>query len=150
MPTYYNSVVRYDTINGTFKYYTDLLNDIRGEYDRDIKEAPEFMNAMYIEDNLLLLASSRSNAIIEFNMETEKFVMHRVGNESNTYYRMEYDGYDYWLIPHDSKSIARWNRKPVIVWSITTIRKDLLVKKMHFSPLYAVVNTCLYFPKKRT
>jgi hypothetical protein len=148
LPTYYSSVVRYDTINGTFKYYTDLLNDIRGEYDGDIKEAPEFMNAMYIEDNLLLLASSRSNAIIEFNMETEKFVIHKVGKESNTYYRMEYDGYDYWLIPHDSKSIVRWNRKTGNSVEYSDYPEGFTGEKNAFLTIICCGKYMLVFPKK--
>jgi len=111
LPTYYNAIVRYNTTNGTFKYYSDMLNEIGNDYNRDTKNVPDFMNAMYIEGNLLLLASSRTNAIIEFDMETEKSVVYRVGKESNTFYRMEFDGNDYWIIPQESKAIIRWNRK---------------------------------------
>jgi hypothetical protein len=111
LPTHYPAIVRYDLRNGSFKYYFDIIRKLKKFNKGERRNIPEFMNAVCVEGDLLIMASARSNIIVELNMNTNRTQIYKVGSEENNYYRMEYDGDDYWLIPNESKSIVRWNRK---------------------------------------
>ncbi len=147
LPTYYNAIVQYNTKDGACKYYTDLLDDLGEANHPEAKDAPLFMNAIYVEDNLLLMASSRSNAILEFNMDIERAVIHRVGNENNSFYRMTYDGNDYWLIPHESKAVIRWNRKTGRTIEYSEYPEGFVGEKNAFISIVSCGAYLLAFPK---
>lgn len=147
LPTYYQAVVGYNCNNGSTKYYTHLIRAMKG-HNKEPNNQPEFMNAMTIEGELLLMASSRTNAILEFNIETEKSILHIVGNDSNNYYRMEYDGNDYWLIPHNSKAIVRWNRKNGKCTEYLDYPEGFIGDNNAFLSIHYCGDYMLAFPKK--
>lgn len=147
LPTYYPAIVRYNFKTGSFKYYSNLIHDIR-EYDKgDNGNTPEFMNAISVEGELLLMASAKSNIILEFNMNTEKTNIYRVGKEEYNYYRMEYDGNDYWLIPHESKAIVRWNRKTGQTVEYSEYPEGFIAEKNAFLNIIYCGEYMLAFPK---
>ncbi len=110
IPTYYPALVRYDIKNNIYKYYPNFNDALKMEGNRTYQNGPLFLNAVYVEGDLLLVASAISNTVVEFNMETENINIHKVGSAGNNYFGMEYDGNDYWLIPYKSKVIVKWNR----------------------------------------
>ena len=46
------------------------------------------------------MPAAQTNAVIEFNTRTEVTTLHRIGSRSKGFYRMEYDGNNYWMIPN--------------------------------------------------
>src|SRR5690606_28441953 len=109
--TYYPSLIRYSLKDKSIKYYSHIIHELKEQLNPDARTQAQFMNAMVVEDHYLIMASAQSNIIIEFDMITEKTIYHQVGHKNNSYYHMAYDGENYWLIPHESKSIVKWNRK---------------------------------------
>jgi len=109
LPTNHSSLMRYNLKTRSLKYY-NIFHEVIKREPKGKEPMEKFIGAMMIEGNLLLMASCQTNAVIEFNMDTEEKIVHRVGSDHNTFYRMDYDGKDYWFIPHESRSIVRWNR----------------------------------------
>lgn len=148
LPTNYPALVRYNVKDGTFKYYSNIIREIKEYADIENKSSAAFMSAIYVEEDLLLMASAQANVVIEFNMNTEKLQIYKVGQEGNSYYNMEYDGNDYWLVPHESKAIVRWNRKTGYTAEYTDYPKGFSGGKNAFTNIIYCGEYMLAFPKK--
>lgn len=104
-PKRYPAIVRYNIKTGVCKYYKKCIKEFYELSDN----RPMFMWAVCVRDNLLLMASSIVNKVVEFNMDTGKSKVYTVGSEEMNYFGMEFDGTDYWLIPNEGKTIVKWN-----------------------------------------
>ncbi len=106
-PKSYSAILRYDIRNGDIKYYSKCLEKFMKCRERENEDM--FMWGVSTRDNLLLMASSKTNQVLEFNMDTGKSKIHTVGSKGSNYFGMTFDGADYWLIPNEGKAIVRWN-----------------------------------------
>jgi hypothetical protein len=147
IPIYYPALVRYDVKNNTYKYYHKFVDVLETYGKRPDQNAPYFMNAVYADNNLLLAASATSNLVVEFNMETENISVHRVGNDENNFFGMEYDGNDYWLIPNKSKAIVRWNRITGQTFEYSNFPEGFISGNNAFFSIIDCKDYMLAFPK---
>lgn len=106
-PKSYPAILRYDIHTGEYKYYTKCIEKFM-KY-RETNNENMFTWGVCKRDNLLLLASSKINQVLEFNMDTGGSKIHTVGSKGSNFIGMDFDGMDYWLIPNESKAIVRWN-----------------------------------------
>ncbi|WP_207643881.1 hypothetical protein [Desulfitobacterium hafniense] len=112
IPAQYDYIVEYDIqsqqcyyyeIRSKFKKYETFPTD--SETERD----PLFFNGVCQQDNLILMASARTNQVFEFNTDTKALTSYEVGKKENNYWGMAYDGENYWLISNRGKAIVKWN-----------------------------------------
>lgn len=108
-PKKHNAIIRYDLITGETKHYTHCLEKFLEL--RKNESDPLFIGEACVRDNLILIASSLTNQVLEFNMDTGKHRTHIVGKKGINFMGMAFDGSDYWLIPNEGKSIVKWNYK---------------------------------------
>lgn len=112
IPSAYSAIVRLDLTTHELKYYTDAITAL-SKYN----EHPNgllFHFGVDVQDNRLFLASVNKNKVLEFNMDTEKSIIHTVGTKENGYRHMAFDGNNYWLIPFTNgldPYIVKWNPK---------------------------------------
>ena len=64
-------------------------------------------------DDKVYLPFMNANAVMIFDLSTERTGIRMVGDESQRYISIEYDGECFWLVPRDATvgSIVRWNHK---------------------------------------
>lgn len=65
----------------------------------------------YRNGNLVYFPFMNANAVMEFDLEKEKAIIHKVGDRHQRYISIEWDGSNFWLIPRDGSvgSIVKWN-----------------------------------------
>lgn len=63
------------------------------------------------KDNYIYLASLQSNMVVTFDMDSYKYESFQVGEESNRYIAIGWDGNKYWLAPHKNGSYVIWDGK---------------------------------------
>lgn len=73
------------------------------------KEGYFFRGGLCVDGNNVYIPSGNNNIILEFNMETEKGIIHRIGKYNNGAMCMYRCGEDYWIAPRQKGSIVIWN-----------------------------------------
>ncbi|MGB4660445.1 MAG: hypothetical protein WBI07_14820 [Mobilitalea sp.] len=141
-PKCYPALVRYDTRDGSLEYYAE-------GFHKYIQQdgAPMFFWAVNQRDNLLLMAAAKTNAVLEFNMDTNEFKTHIVGKEGNNYFSMAYDGKDYWLVQNEGKSIIRWNYETGKSAEYTDFPLNYIGEKEGFVSIVFCNSHLLAFPR---
>lgn len=104
-PKCYPAIVQYNIKTSDVTYHKKCID----RFKQISNGRPLFTWGVSIRDNLLLIASSIINKVLEFNMDTSESKVHTVGSEEMNYLGMAFDGKDYWLIPDDGKTIVKWN-----------------------------------------
>ncbi|NLK86447.1 MAG: hypothetical protein GX279_03030 [Clostridiaceae bacterium] len=112
IPAKYDCIVEYDTKSRQCRYY-EMRSKLK-EYedlqvDPKLDNDPLFFNGVCRQGNLILMASARTNRVLEFNTDTKEINSYEVGKEGNNYWGMAYDGENYWLISNRGKYIVKWN-----------------------------------------
>lgn len=66
----------------------------------------------YVRKNeYLYLASCLENLVLKFNMETYQYEWIEVGNATNRYVGITWDGENFWLAPRTNGTIVKWNEE---------------------------------------
>lgn len=144
-PKSYSAILRYDLKNGDFKYYTECMKNFI-EY-QEVENEAMFIWGVCKRDNLLLMASSKVNQVLEFNMDTGESKIHIVGSKVSNYFGMAFDGSDYWLIPNESKAIVRWNYKTGKITEYSDFPENFLGDSRAFINIVCCGSYLLAFPR---
>jgi len=70
-----------------------------------------FFNNYCLLDNIVYLPFVNTNAVMQFDLEKEEITIYKVGNDTQRYISIEWDGQWFWLIPRDGSkgAIIKWN-----------------------------------------
>lgn len=62
-------------------------------------------------NNVVYFPFMNTNAVLQFDLETENILVHKVGDESQRFVSIEWDGECFWLIPRDGSTgnVIKWN-----------------------------------------
>lgn len=143
-PKNYNAIIQYNINNGELIYHKKCIE----EFYKISGDKPMFLWGVYVRDNLLLMASAINNKILEFNMDTGKSKVHTVGIEGMTYFNMEYDGNDYWLVPECGNTIIRWNYENGKVEEYNNYPNNFIGDSNGFIGIVCCGNYMLAFPRE--
>lgn len=110
-PKRYPAIVRYNKRSKDCTYFSDWLNEMEKCLILEDCYEPYFMWGVVVDQEKLMLASSKANVVLEFNMDTGEHKFYEVGQCGNRYFAMEYDGENYWLMPYKGTNIICWNAR---------------------------------------
>jgi hypothetical protein len=108
-PKRYPAIVGYNKVTGEFIFYTDWVEELGNYVTKEDEGEPYFLWGVVVVQEKMMLASSKANVVMEFNMETGEHKFYEVGPRGSKYFGMEYDGENYWTIPYKGNSIICWN-----------------------------------------
>jgi hypothetical protein len=110
-PNFYPAIMQMNVNTNELIYHTDWitpLDELTGG------SAGGYFGHPLVIGDTIWLASISGNAVMEFNMETCKSVVHEVGEKGNRYVYILYDGETMWLSPFFT------TKTPVIKWNPIT------------------------------
>ncbi len=105
-----------------------------------------FRGGLCIEGNCIYIPSGNNNIILEFNMETEKGIIHRIGRYNNGAMDMYKYGENYWIVPRQKGSIAVWNPESNFVSEITDYPAEFQAEKIVFSKIIHCEDKLFFMP----
>lgn len=143
-PKKYNAILQYNINNGEVIYHKKCIE----EFYENSEDKSMFLWGVSVRENLLLMASAMNNKVLEFNMDTGESKVHTVGSEGMTYFAMEYDGKDYWLIPEEGNSIVRWNYETGNVKEYNNYPNNFIGENRAFIGLVCCGDYMIAFPRE--
>jgi len=105
----YPAIIRYNTITEEYKYYNSWVDELETYVNEEDMNEPYFLWGVVACKEKLMLASSKANVLMEFNMENGDHKFYEVGPKGSKFFGMEYDGENFWTIPYLGKDIMCWN-----------------------------------------
>lgn len=143
-PKEYPAILQYDLETGSCKYHRKALQEFR----KSIQGKDMFAWGTSVRDNLLLMASSIVNKVLEFNMDTGTSKVLTVGSTGMNYMGMAFDGMDYWLIPNEGKAIVRWNYETGQTWEYSDYPEGFVGETRGFIGIVCCGKYLLAFPRE--
>lgn len=67
------------------------------------------------QGNLVYLASSIDNTVLVFNLENYTYSWNEVGDKSNRYAGIVWDGYNFWLASRSEPMVIKWDGKDKVI-----------------------------------
>lgn len=105
-PNWYKYIVRVDLKQGTVKYYDDIYRDYK---ELEVHEQCIFRPDYVLVGSRIILLNPITNLILDFNLDSEAYQWTYVGDESQPYNSVAYDGEGYYFVPQCGASIGRWD-----------------------------------------
>ena len=102
----YPAIVKLNTVSKEISYYSDWIEKL-GNLITDNEKM--FFSGAIAVDNSIYLAACCANAVVELNLKTLKSTVYEVGNESNRFGGICYDGEYFWLSPRHSTPVVKWS-----------------------------------------
>ena len=124
-PVNYPALVRYDTVTGEIKYFTEHIDC----YVRE-KNDQKITGGSLIYQGNLYIASPVDNMIYRLDIESGRSSMIELPLQSRCGGNVviEYDN-EIWITPYDGQVIVRWNPKTNEVREYEEVPKDFLCRK---------------------
>lgn len=89
-------------------YYIDYINDKLKKKHDELQDC--YIRVDYVQrGSQIYFASCISNQILRFEMDTKRYEWIDVGNMSNRYAGIAWDGENFWLAPRRNSTIIKWN-----------------------------------------
>ena len=108
IPRRYPAVVRMDAITGELTYHSDWVEPLKN-LTSDVQD--ELFFYPLTVGSSIMLAACGANAVVEFDMETCKSIVHKVGKPGYGYSGICFDGVNFWLSPRHNTPLVKWNPK---------------------------------------
>lgn len=135
-------------VGATYRYILKL-NENTGQIsviDLDIQDKFFFRRGMIVDNNYYI-SSANSPIILEYSLETDKAIIHKIGNEGGSW-SMCYDGEKFWLPPRaKGDPILCWNRDTGIKESIAITIDDYKPQNSNFLKCFYADNKVIIFPE---
>lgn len=103
IPFAYRAVIAYDMETGETEHCLDLSEMFPVEEDNLM-----FHQYEYLDDSTILLPALRSNKLLEFNLETYQYKVHRIGQKGYRLNSIHRYNNTYWIVCLNQLKILRW------------------------------------------
>lgn len=117
-PFGYPAIVRLDVKTEELTYYSDWVAQLQG---LEGYQADAFFLFPLVHGSSIYLAACGANAVVQFNMETQKSTVHVVGKAGYRYGGICFDGNNIWLSPR------QYTYTPIVKWNPDTGETEELV-----------------------
>ena len=132
-PYQYPAIIRLNTETNEISYFSDWVNPLLERMDDH--SGALFLSPISVGTSILLAACG-TNAVLEFDMDTCKTVIHEVGEKEYRYGGICFDGENYWLSPRHDTPVVKWNPKKGVIKEFTEIFSGNDVSKWVFLSVY--------------
>jgi len=115
IPWDYPAIMRLNTDTKEIEYFSDFADEVsklqvlKIHNNIDIYKNRSFF-AFCVVDAEISIVMHRANAVMFFNMETGSYEIKSVGEKSEQYNHICFDGQNYYLTPFQKDYIIKWNR----------------------------------------
>ncbi len=107
-----------------------------------------FRAGLYVNDNKIVIANGKSNAVLNFDMEKESGNIIHIGSENNGVMSICKEGDVYWFAPRLPGSIVAWNPLTDTVTEFDEYPQEFESGKIVFSYVYSLKNKIFFLPAK--
>ena len=109
----YPAIARLNTVTNEVDYFSDWVGLFENNSGNPLTP---FFGVSVAAKGSIWLASCRSNAVMEFNMQTCEFTVHEVGGKYFRYNGICFDGENFWLTAYTAAEI----NTPIVKWNPET------------------------------
>lgn len=94
-------------------YKISYIKEPFSQYPKVEKNPEElyFRGDLVCKKNIVYLASSKDNLILNFDLESQTYKWIEVGGKNNKYSGIMWDGNNYWISPRHDTPVVKWNGK---------------------------------------
>jgi len=110
-PMYYEGIIQYNIYTKECIYHTEWIEHLEKFVESEDSLESFFQKGVLVEGEVVLLASSKANVVMEFNMTTGDYNLFEVGKSGDKFFEIESDGEYYWLLPYKGNKIIAWDKK---------------------------------------
>lgn len=136
IPCSYPGIVKLNTLNGEIKIYDDWIAE--DEYF--------FRLGLYVENDKIIAANGKSNAVLIFDLESKSGIIEHVGRNNQGVMNICKVGDVYWLAPRLSGAIIVWNPKKNTVKEYDNYPDDFVSGNIVFSFVYRDSEDIIFIP----
>lgn len=145
-PKYYPAIIRYNTITDEYRCYNSWVDELEKHVNEEDVNEPYFLWGVVTCEEKLMLASSKANVLMEFNMKNGNHKFYEVGPKGSKFFGMEYDDENFWMIPYLGKDIICWNYK-TSTWEIyDKFSEQIEDKKVPYRSILKNKQSLIVFP----
>ncbi len=128
LPHFSNIIYIYDTIADRWTKHSDCIEKLlstgnKTHFDADVSYCE-------VVENKLWICATYTNCLIEFDMDTETYKIHKAGN-SRGYSSFVSDGDCFWLT-ETGRNIIKWNKSSNIIETITPPKEFITHNNMQY------------------
>ena len=109
IPRMYPGIVKYDTETEEVTVIDGWVEELERHVDEACKMEPYFVWAVKQEENMLYMASSKSDVWMEFDMDNDTWTLKSMGLSGKRFVHMMKDEEWVWLLPFCGDEIVLWN-----------------------------------------
>lgn len=109
VPRMYPGIVKYDTETEEITIFDGWVEELENYVDEACKKEPYFVWAAEQEDNMLYMASAKSDVWMEFDMDSDTWTLKPMGLSGKRFVHMVKDREWVWLLPLCGDEIVLWN-----------------------------------------
>ena len=106
----YENMYKLNIDTGSVKKTSNLLEQAHSINEKVLCSFGIFPTTCLVEDSFYFVISG-TNCIMEYQAKNEIIVSHVVGNETNRFTHICYDGKYFWLAYYGKGNLIRWNKK---------------------------------------
>lgn len=103
VPTTYPAIVEYDSATGEIRYYDGWIKEIEKECNKG------FFRKSCMAGEKIYMPGALGNFVLEFDVETKRHRIFRVGSEKCAYSSICRKGELFWLSPRSKGPVVAWN-----------------------------------------
>ena len=138
IPSKYSAIACMDIKTKEISYYSDWFSELKKQVPA-INEPSAWFSLPCIVGEVIYFSISISNHIIEFNLETQKHVIHSVGQKDYRYGKICFDNENFWLTPlvfSTDTPVVKWHPQKGIIREYHEIKQCISAELNGFVGVY--------------
>lgn len=146
IPSEFPAIMRLNTNTNEIEYFSEWVNEVSKLQTSKLQGLKQIFFGFCIVDMEIAMVINGTNAIMFFNMETGRYEVKHIGEKSEQYGCICFDGQNYYLSSFHEAYIVKWNRlsnktSKIKLPASFSRKADI---SNNFSVLYSNEHICLF------
>lgn len=106
---FYPAIIQFNMKDKSIKYHTKWTEGVDGL----IVDSKGYLcrQDICVRQGSLFIALGCTNAVLEFNINNQEHIIHRIGEKSDTFSGIVSSGENFFLIPRQNGAVIEWNKE---------------------------------------